>query len=117
MKVYALPKELEATLPVHDYTNGTYDDWMKDEEIHKESIKAWVIEQGFTGKHTGGILSMPIADGAAQYMLADGKGSFLLHLPYGDGYDSPDVHYLPKKEVVRRITLRNNFNKRWKEKG
>ena len=111
MKVFGLPSELQATLPQVDYTNFSYDKMIADEDKHRASIRAWLVEQGYTGKHTGGILQMPIADGHAEYMLADGSGSFLLHLPYGDAWDSPDVEFLPKKEVVKRINARVNLNK------
>ncbi len=45
-----------------------------------------------------------MADGYALYMFADaGAKSVLVHLPYGDGYDYPDVRYIPKTEVLRRM--------------
>lgn len=103
MKVYSLPSELEATIPQTDYQNFDYDKMIADEENHRESIEQWLHANGYNGKHTGGILRMPIADGAAEYMLADGNPSFLMHLPYGDAWDHPDVTFLPKKEVVKRI--------------
>lgn len=103
MKVFGLPQTLEATTPKVDYRNFNYDTMIADENAHRETVKNWLLEQGYTGKHTGGVLRMPIADGHAEYMLADGSPSILLHLPYGDAWDSPDVQYLPKKEVVKRI--------------
>lgn len=103
MKVYGLPAELEATIPHPDYQNFDYDTMIENENIHRESIKQCLIENGYTGRHTGGVLRMPIADGHAEYMLADGNPSILVHLPYGDAWDHPDVTFLPKKEVIRRI--------------
>lgn len=103
MKVYQLPITLQATLPKPDYRNFKYDTLVADEAAHQESIKQFLITHGYTGKHTGGVLRMPFADGHAEYMLADGNPSILLHLPYGDAWDHPDVTFLPKKEIVKRI--------------
>jgi hypothetical protein len=114
MKVYGLPEELKATLPVHDYRTTDYDAWTKAENEHRATIKAWLLENGYTGRHTGRILRMPVADSYAEYMVADGAPSMLLHLPYCDGYDSPDVQFLPKKEVLRRCT---NHDKLFKLMG
>jgi hypothetical protein len=37
-------------------------------------------------------------------MLGDkGRGGILIHLPYGDAWQSRDVQFLPKSEIVRRI--------------
>jgi hypothetical protein len=115
MKVYGLPEELEATIPEIDYVNFDYDAMIESEDIHRESIKQWLLDNGYTGKHTGGILRMPIADGHAEYMLADGNPSILIHLPYGDAWNHPDVTFLPKKEIVKRIqndeAMRKLFSK------
>ena len=109
MKVYSLPKEL--TPPEPDYLNTSWDEQMREEEAHKETVKQWLIDEGFTGKNTGGILQMPMGDGYAMYMLAEGSKSCLIHLPYGDAWHSPDVEFLPKKEVLTRIRGRAEMYK------
>lgn len=99
MKVYSLPKEVPAPVP-------NYSDMEKvfaDEEKHKEQLKAHLIKTGFSGKNTGKTVRFQVADGYAVYMLAEGKTSCLIHLPYGDGYDYRDVQYIPKAEILRRI--------------
>lgn len=118
MKVYTLPSELEATIPQPDYSSS-YD---RDKEIaaenaHKDSIKQWLKDNGYNGKHTGGILRMPIADGAAEYMLADGNPSILIHLPYGDAWNHPDVTYLPKNVIVKRINADKAIRKMFEERN
>jgi hypothetical protein len=36
-------------------------------------------------------------------MVMDGRAFGLIHLPYGDAYQSRDVGFLPKKEIIRRL--------------
>lgn len=104
MKVYGLPEELEATLPKVDYANFDHDKMAADEDAHKADIKSWLIANGYDGEHTGREFRTPQADGYARYMFGDRKGSpILLHLPYGDGWNSRDVEFLPKREVVKRM--------------
>ena len=80
-------------------------------------LKQHLIEMGYTGKHTGGIVSYGVADGQAQYMLADGKGrygpSFLIHLRYGDGYSYRGIEYFPKKEIVDQLKRAAAYSKRF----
>ena len=102
MKVYALPDELAATVPNWGMDKSR-EQLFAEEEAHRAGIVEWIKAQGFTGKHTGRVYRTSIADGYAEYMMADGRGSFLLHLPYGDGYQSRDVQFLPKGEVIKRI--------------
>lgn len=109
MKVYAAPTEI--ALPEPDYSNYNHEVQLKREEDYKQAIKDLLLSQGFTGKHTGDILYIPMGDGAAEYMFADGKKSFLIHLPIGDAWDSRDVQFLPKKEVIRRLVSRKNMTK------
>ena len=107
MKVYACPKELPFE---PDYRNYDFKKVAAQEETHRKALAEWLRKQGYTGKHTGKVLSVPFADGRANYMLADGSKSCLIHLPYGDAWNSPDVQFLPKKEVLRRIAARESLN-------
>lgn len=101
MKVYALPAEVPA--PKVDYMNFNLQQVQADEDAHKEQLKAWLISQGYKGKHTGKIYREGVADGYALYMMADGPKSFLVHLPYGDAYQSRSVQYMPKRAVLESI--------------
>lgn len=105
MKVYACPEGFEE--PTVDYRNFDMQKMIADENAHKERLAKHLRENGYTGKHTGGIARFGVADGYAQYMLADGKGlygpSFLIHLGYGDAYSFQHIQYLPKKEIVENI--------------
>ncbi len=103
-------------LPEPDYRNYDWREESKKEKAHQEMEAAELRRQGFTGPNTGRILQIPVADGHAIYMYADnGAKSILIHLPYGDGYQSRDVEFLPRKEVLARIEQRERitalFNK------
>ncbi len=108
MKVYSLPKEVPAPQP--DYSHYDHAKEMKAEQDHKAALKAYLIRMGYTGKYTGEIYQEQIADGYALYMVADGPKAGLIHLPYGDAYQSRDVQFVPKKEVFRRIEAHKKFN-------
>jgi hypothetical protein len=84
MKVYGMPDELRATLPKFD-PSKPYTEHDKAETEHQKSVEMWLRAHGWNGKNTGEIVSFPAGDGAARYMLAEGKTSSLIHLPYGDG--------------------------------
>lgn len=100
MKVYDLPEGIEYK---PDYMN--YDH--KVEEQRQEEVtaktKAWLLQNGFNGPNSGKTVSFGVADGYAIYMLAEGRKSFLIHLPFVDGYHYRDVEFLPKREILRRI--------------
>jgi hypothetical protein len=108
MKIFTLPKDVPAPKP--DYSNYNHEKEQAAEEKHMADLKAWLIKAGYTGKYTGEIYSEGVADGSALYMVADGPKSCLIHLPYGDAYQSRDVGFLPKKEIIRRIEADKKFN-------
>lgn len=101
MKIYDVPDELPP--PVVDYKHYDHNKVQADEDAHCKQLKEWLQKQGYNGEHTGKILQEPHADGYALYMLADGPKPCLIHLPYGDAWDSPNVGFLPKAEVLARI--------------
>jgi len=108
MKIYSCPKEVPP--PQVDYSNYDHAKVAAAEEKHLSDLKAWLRKAGFTGKNTGKIYSEGVADGSADYMIADGRTFFLVHLPYGDGYQSRNVQFLPKKEIIRRCYAREQFD-------
>lgn len=101
-----------------DYRN--YDNVKEQarEDAHIKEIKAWLLANGYAGKHTGDIFRHPMADGYACYMFADaGRRSCLIHLPYGDAWNHPDVRYLPKAEILRRIESEKKITALFAEKA
>lgn len=106
MKVYNAPIDFN-----YDYTNFDRNALCAAEEKYTNDLKRHLTSMGYTGKHTGRIYRTPVADGYAAYMIADGSKSMLIHMPFGDAYHSPDVKYLPKAEILRRITADENLSK------
>jgi hypothetical protein len=107
MKVYSCPTEVK--MPKTDYTNYDYEKVQQQETEHRAALKLWLIKSGYTGKRTGETVHFPVADGSAEYMLADGKKSLLIHLPYGDAWNYDAVQFLPKAEILRRIDTDKKF--------
>lgn len=116
MKVYSCPAQVPPPKP--DYSK--YDHVKEDaaEQAHMNKLKAWLKVMGYTGKYTGEIYSVGVADGHANYMIADGSTkSILIHLPYGDAYQSRDVEFIPKKEIIRRVEGKKSFRALWAKKS
>lgn len=101
MKVYSCPEEVKFAEP--DYRN--FDLKVEEARIqkHKEDLKAWLIGQGYTGKNTGEVVSFPVADGYAQYMVGEARSLILIHLPYYDAYHYRMVDRFTKKEILAEI--------------
>jgi len=103
MRIYGLPNALPAPV-LERYSTEDLDAHYAAEAAHRERLKQWLREHGYTGERTGEIVRFPVADGFAQYMLADGvRTECLIHLPYGDGWQYRDAKFLPKAEILRRI--------------
>ena len=100
MKVYACPSQVP--VPEPDYKD--YKKQMAAEEKHTADLAAWFIARGYTGKYTGRVYSQSVGDGAAQYMFVHGPTAakcFLVHLPYGDGYQALHLEFIPASEFIR----------------
>lgn len=108
MKIYACPDECPAPRP--DFKNFDINREIARQESHQQELCEWLRANGHAGPHTGKIVMFPVADGYAKYMLADGRRSCLIHLPYGDAYQYPDAEFLPKAEILRRIENRQKLS-------
>lgn len=111
MKIYTCPKEVPAP-------HFSVENWQEAEEKHSADLKNWLLTHGYPGARTGEIYRTPVADGYALYMVGDaGRGkAILIHLPYGDAYDSRDVAYIPQKEIFARIDAEKAFRAKWSKK-
>lgn len=81
------------------------EDWRAKENAHRKQVADWLRENGYTGPDTGRTVGFGVCDGTAQYMYGDkGAKSILVHLPYGDAYQYRDVQFIPRKEIIRRLS-------------
>jgi hypothetical protein len=108
MKVYDGPDHI--TL---NYNYGAKFDLAAEsakERKYAEDMKAWLVEKGYNGKQTGGVVSFGVADGHASYMYGDaGAKSVLIHLKIGDAWNFREVSFLPRKEILRRLETFESF--------
>ena len=103
-KIYGPPASIAR--PTFDFTNFDLDRHQEKINAYHAEIKDWLVKEGgATGPHTGRIYSEPVADGRASYMVMDGpvRKFALVHMDYDDGYQSQNVEFLPKSEIISRI--------------
>jgi hypothetical protein len=84
--------------------------YMSDHKAYKDEMNRFkyelreFIHTQSKCQHAGDIISFPIADGQAQYMVFDYKT--LILLPFYDEYEIPDAHArgLRKADIIENIT-------------
>lgn len=105
MDVYSCPDQVPYNFPDLSNIRDCNAVVMQSEDEHKKKLILFLKNAGYDSNNTGRILSEPQADSYAHYMFAEANSgqAILIHLPYGDGWESPNVGYLPKEEVLRRI--------------
>lgn len=105
MRVYTIPPSVKDEVP--DWTDSL-EKYEADIETFHALVAKTLRESSYTGLRTGNIYSAPAADGYAVYMVAQKPtGTIaLVHMPYGDAYESRDVEFLSGKEILRRIDAR-----------
>lgn len=109
MKVYKLPQGLEAPEP--DYSNYDAEKEQAAEAAHQAQVKDWLLKHGYPGKDTGRIYREGVADGHAIYMFADnGAKSALIHLPYGDAWQSRSVSGMSRTAILKLMKANDNLD-------
>jgi len=81
--------------------NDACEQYIKDLKDFVLSIKK--------GKNIGEIISFPVADGKAEYMVSSMRPLELMHIPLGDAWEFPYVHLLTAKEVNKIIEQQNKL--------
>lgn len=115
MKVFSLPSD--CPVPEVDYKNFNMDKCTADMEAHKITVKNKLISLGYTGKLTGETVKISVADGYAEYMIADGSKFSLIHLPYLDGYSYPYISRLTKKDVINLVDHQKKIDSMFSKKA
>lgn len=67
-------------------------------------------------KNAGKIISFPVADGRAQYMICTMKPLQLIHINTGDGYQTEFAQLLTAKKVNEMIERDEKFNELFNKK-
>ena len=97
-KIYSAPKSIK--LPTFSFEK--LDDYHKDCDRYRAELKKALLSRK-KGKNIGEIISFPIADGAAEYMIASLRPLELVHIPLGDAWDFQYAHLLTAKDVNKKI--------------
>lgn len=119
MQCYAPPGSVKP--PEYDYASNaaSFDKVDKD---YIAAVKQALVEDGARGPLTGEVVTFPIADGRAYYMVFEAPGKRpafgLVHLPLLDAYDIPDAHMrgLRKRDILEMIKQRKRMEKLFSKK-
>jgi hypothetical protein len=108
--IYAVPQEFEDSVPnIFETRDGSY---QEKENEWREKLRQYCLEIGADDGYTGETIKFGVADGYAEYMVAQLTPKVeLLHLPLMDGYHYPDVKYYPASAIKKKI----DADKRWAE--
>lgn len=99
-KIYATPK-LTVTKPQFTHPFD-YKEYEKQTVAYANAVVEWAKQNG-KGTEAGKIISFPVADGSAQYVVFSLKPVQLIHLDIYDGYQFNYAHRLTAADVRKRI--------------
>lgn len=98
-KVFAPPKEVGPPPSLRlDYRT-----YQAQQEAWVDKLRSWVKANGDDSDLCGRIVSFPVADGFAQYMVLRKRPLGLVHLPLGDAYQFRYAHLLNVKEIYKLV--------------
>jgi hypothetical protein len=115
MKSYSVPEGVKIP-DFDDYlVDGRYS-MTKDDEVTGKfltDLAETLRGMGYTGNLTGKVVYFPVADGAAQYMVAQGRKTILIHLPLHDAWHIPAAHMrgLRVADIKRLATAPSLFGR------
>ena len=112
-KIFNAPSEL--ALPGFDWEDTkTYH---KECDQYLEDLKQLLIKKfNRSGKNVGEIISFPVADGEALYMVASMKPLELVHIAIGDAYHFQYANRLTAKDVQQKVDLQKALQKMFEKK-
>jgi hypothetical protein len=105
-KIYSAPDGIE--IPKLDFKNVKA--YEEDCKRFEQELRDFCIKRN-PSEHVGEIISFPVADGKAQYMVAALSPIELIHLPLWDGYEFEFAHRLTKKDIIERIKNQKSIEK------
>ena len=107
-KIYSIEEEVPT--PKMDFANFNLKEHREAEAKYIADVKAYLLERT-SGKNIGEVISFPVADSSAQYMVASMRPLALVHLPLGDAWDFQYAHLLTAKEVDLKIKQKKAMDK------
>ena len=110
--VYSPPAEIKVPC-ISQFIKDGFDRnaYFEAQEAYIEEVRVHLRALGWSVKpNFGEVITYPIADGCAQYMVVDSKAAKLVHLPLGDAYESEVAHLSKSKDILAAIQRRKSLN-------
>ena len=92
-------------------------DWQADEDRYVNELKDFLKKNGYTSKNAGVVISFPMADSSASYMVMSMKPVQLMHLRVGDEWEFQYAHLMTAKEIQEKIDHRKSMEDFWKKQA
>lgn len=107
-KIYAIPDEVKA--PVLDFSN--IEAWQADEKRFVKEMESFTKKYNPEGgEHIGKVITFPVADSCASYMVASIKPPQLIQLPLGDNHYFQYDTKLSGKDILQKIQQSDAIDK------
>jgi len=108
MTIYNVPKQVK--LPEVDFSNYNHAKEIAKEEKFLKELRAF-IKPHSNSKLNGKIVTFPVADSCAQYMIVSIKPCAMVHLPLGDAWEFPYVKNLKGKDIKFKVEQQEVMDK------
>lgn len=113
-KIYSPPEKIIA--PGYNFKLSTKENLEKEEEYLRELIK-WCRNRCPHIEEIGEIITFPVADGKAFYMVMNLSPVELIHIPLGDAWEFQYAHRLTRKDILEKIKQQTEFKKLWQKQN
>lgn len=100
-KIYGPPKEIP--VPKLNVAGFDFERYQKDEEEYTQKLRDYCQVNGGNEDSVGEIISFPVGDGYAQYMVFNTKPVVLIHMPLGDAWQFRYANRLTRKDVLAEV--------------
>ena len=94
-RIYSPPKEI----PTPAFNPDT---WQKDDEAFEQKLRAYCLAYG-SGECKGEVISFPVADGYARYMVFSLRPVALIHMPLGDSWQFQYANRLTAADIKEQV--------------
>jgi len=107
-RIYGPPGELPA--PEMDFEHFDWNAWQKTEEEYLERLEAYCVEHG-SGDCKGEIITFPVADGKAIYMVYSLSPAVLIHIPLGDAWQYRGIEHFSARGLRQEVQRQREWGK------